>query len=342
MVAVVADVAVTTIHPDAEGAIAERIQRWTWGVAVRAPRGRRGRKILAFSGPAMIMATFIAWLVLFTVGFALVVWPFLDQAYRAESELGSFGFVQALYYSGVTVTVLGYGDITPVRWPLQMMTVVASASGFALLSGIVTYVNQLTSNINQRIHLALRLDEDTRGSADGVILVIDALEVEGIEGLRSRLKALGDMVGEVHDRLYRLPRVGLFYRSKDPTRDPEPAMKSALEAAIAARLLALDESYFGLRLVAGSLDRSCQRMMHEMGKQYLSDEVQQRLIQDGPDEGGELFVTEVRDRLTRQTGASIPQATDDIILFASRSRLFLDGLDQLTRWRFHGSEEIRR
>lgn len=39
----------------------------------------------------------------------------------------------------------------------QMMTFVASASGFALLTGIVTYVIELITSLNERIHLSLSL-----------------------------------------------------------------------------------------------------------------------------------------------------------------------------------------
>lgn len=60
----------------------------------------------------------------------------------------------------------------------------------------------------------------------------------------------------MHDRLHRLPMVGLFYRSSDPVRDPEPALKAALEAAIAARLVALDGAYGRLGPSARSLDRA--------------------------------------------------------------------------------------
>ena len=41
--------------------------------------------------------------------------------------------VNALYFSGVTITTLGYGDITPIHWFPQFLTVYEVLCGFSLI-----------------------------------------------------------------------------------------------------------------------------------------------------------------------------------------------------------------
>lgn len=339
MVTVLIDVALTTMHPDVEGIIVRSVQRGIWALAIRSPGGRGGRRILALAGPVMIAATFVVWVVVFILGFALVVWPFLDGAYRVEPEITQLGFAEALYYSGVTVTVLGYGDITPLTVTMQMLTLIASASGFALVTGIVTYVIQLVSSLNARIHLAVRLDDDTEGSGDGVGLLLTSLNEETLLDTRNRIEQMSDMVREANDRLHRLPMVGLFYRSADPARDPEPALKVALETAVAARLVSLDQRYVRLGPAARSLNRACQRMVSDMAGQYLNADVQAELRQPKPDESTKSTLTDIRSRLSERAGVAIADKTvpADILATTYRMQRFLRGLDDLTRWKSHRS-----
>ncbi|NEE02062.1 potassium channel family protein [Phytoactinopolyspora halotolerans] len=334
MIMVLIDVALTAIHPDLEGVLAKQTQRGVWAVAVRVPAGAMRRRVQALAGPAMIAATFIMWVFAFILGFALVVYPFIDDAYRAEPELSDLGFLQALYYSGVTVTVLGYGDITPVTWPLQLATFAASATGFVLLTGIVTYVIQVVTALNERVHLALRLDDDTGGSADGTELILNALTEEGIVDTRRRLEELGDMIRDIDDRLHRLPMVALCYRFADPRRDPEPAFEAAFEAAVAARLVSTGAPYGRLAPAARSLHRASHRLIMDVSGQHLNKSARDEL-EAGPDDDARAELEMIRDRIATRTRVAIHDdaLSDDLADFVYRSRRFLHRLDMLTRWR---------
>jgi hypothetical protein len=61
-----------------------------------------------------LVATLFVWVGLFILAFALMVWPHMNgAAFSSASGLEPLGFVDALYYSGGTGTVLRFGDITP-------------------------------------------------------------------------------------------------------------------------------------------------------------------------------------------------------------------------------------
>lgn len=50
-------------------------------------------------------------------------------------------FLNALYFSGVTITTLGYGDISPVHWLSKMLVVSEVLAGFLLIAvAVATYI----------------------------------------------------------------------------------------------------------------------------------------------------------------------------------------------------------
>ncbi|MDQ3306404.1 MAG: potassium channel family protein, partial [Actinomycetota bacterium] len=138
MVLSLVDLALTALHPDIDGPLARNVQRGVWRLVVAGDRRRhQRRRVMALAGPLMMILTFVAWVASLVIGFALVVWPFLDDSFRAEPEMGALGFLDALYYSAASVSTLGIGDISPITRPLQLATVAASLSGFSVLTGIV-------------------------------------------------------------------------------------------------------------------------------------------------------------------------------------------------------------
>ncbi len=40
---------------------------------------------------------------------------------------------QTIYYSGVTITTLGYGDISPIDWSAQLLAIYEVINGFSLI-----------------------------------------------------------------------------------------------------------------------------------------------------------------------------------------------------------------
>lgn len=53
--------------------------------------------------------------------------------YKGEFGHDFSSIIEAVYFSGVTITTLGYGDISPANWLLQMVTVFQVLVGFSLI-----------------------------------------------------------------------------------------------------------------------------------------------------------------------------------------------------------------
>ena len=334
-VLVVIDVFLTIVHPDLEGPVAKRLQRETWRLALAVGRRWRShrRGLLALAGPVMTVLTFVVWIGLFVLAFAFLFWPFLES-YRAEPELGRLGFVDALYYSGTTVTSLGYGDVTPLAGGLKFLAMAASATGFALFTGIVAYLIELVSGVDERNRFALRVHDETDGEERGAILLVRCLDREDIEDVRERYDGWASLARSVQDRLHRYAFASLFYRSKERIYDPEPALRVAAEAAMAGYLVGSDERWRRLMPAVEHLDLAVTRLLGTIAEQYLGNDVTSALESPAPGEEDCRYLDAVRTHLgERFAGAGSSSEREDAALtLAFRCRTCLSSLDRITNW----------
>lgn len=77
----------------------------------------------------------LLWIVGLTVLFAWI-YTFTEVDYHGDQ-----GFLAALYYSVVTVTTLGYGDIVPVSPMARTVAMIQVLTGYIMLGGLLTIFN---------------------------------------------------------------------------------------------------------------------------------------------------------------------------------------------------------
>lgn len=339
ILAVVLDVILSILHPDIEGPLAHCVQRLSWAL-FRIPAVRRpgiGRSLLAAGGPAMIVATFVTWIIGFIVGFALVYWPHMAGEFGADRDLveGSLGFVDALYFSGITGTVLGYGDLVPSSGALKTLAWVQSGLGFAMLTAIVAYLLSVLGGLGARNTLALRLHHERREGQDGTALLIDWIGHEQMSSVERRIDELAADLAAVQERLHRFPLVSLHYRSVHGFQDPEPALERLTEVAIAAGLLAGHEEYGGLGPSARRLRRALADGAELLARQHVDADVADLIRAPEPTEAERKLLAEIAGRLAQGLGTKTrpEDPSDDLLRLAFQMRVFLDGLDEQTLWR---------
>jgi hypothetical protein len=332
------DVVVAVLHADQNGAIGARLQRLVWRACLALSRRRLQlrRPLLALAGPVMIVATFALWVVLFVVGFALIYWPHL-HVFRTDAEIVSLTFIDALYYSGVTGTVLGYGDITPLAPAPRIVALAQSSLGFALLTGIVTYLLTVVSGVAERNALATRVRLASGGTSDGVQLVIRCLACEPVDDFRSRLQELLISAQKLQEKTLQFPVLELFYRARDPQRDPEPLLIALADLALACRIVAERDAMRSLRPLAEELERTAEASMQVVLQQLARRQRHELVYRDDDRAAGERHFERVRQRLARHflPGASELDCglAEQLTRFAARSRAFADELDAITQWR---------
>jgi len=193
LVALVAyDVYATVLHASSRyGPVGERLNRFVWraarGLARGASRSRR-HAWLNVVGPLLLPLLVATYITLLITGFALIYYPHIGEGFTHDHPHSGRLFDEALYFSGVALTTVGYGDIVPVRAHLRALAVVESASGFALISLAITYLLSVYSALERKRAAALSLYHQSGEGADASGLIAYHFVDGSFYGLRESLR----------------------------------------------------------------------------------------------------------------------------------------------------------
>jgi voltage-gated potassium channel Kch len=135
---------------------------------------RRRQAVLSIFGPLSLLGLFALWAAALMVGFGL-----LHLAAGFPS-----GLAEALYFSGVTFTTLGYGDVTPSGPADRLLAVLEAGLGFGYFAVVIGYLPVLYQAFSRREAFISSLDaragsppaagrlllRSPPGNGDGVLL----------------------------------------------------------------------------------------------------------------------------------------------------------------------------
>jgi Ion channel len=180
------------LHSSARyGPVGEGLNRAVWRVtrklAFALGRARRHRLLNAV-GPALMPLLIITYIVLLTLAFALIYAPRLPGEFVITGPKGDAAWLNAVYFSGCTLTTLGYGDIVPRTASLRFVALVEAASGFALISLAITYLLAVNSALERKRTVALTLYHQAGGGADAAGFIAHHFVDGRFYGLRDALR----------------------------------------------------------------------------------------------------------------------------------------------------------
>ncbi len=178
-------------HPGGSGHLSDVLARSLWRMFQRL--NTRYSAPLGLAAPTALVVIIASWTALLAVGWALVYWPYMPEGFlysTALSPSANAGFIDALYLSLMTMTTLGYGDITPTDGMLRVMVPVQSLLGFGLLTASVTWVLSIYPALSRRRTLAQEISllhiAESKGAKN--VSKMDAQTVEQLfRELASRL-----------------------------------------------------------------------------------------------------------------------------------------------------------
>jgi len=93
------------------------------------------------AAPLMVPVVITVWMVLVLTGYAFLYYAGMNGStfYFSNPSLGpSFG--EALYASGIAISTVGFGDVTPTSGVYQALAVSEALIGFGILTLAITYV----------------------------------------------------------------------------------------------------------------------------------------------------------------------------------------------------------
>ncbi|MEO6458159.1 MAG: potassium channel family protein, partial [Chloroflexia bacterium] len=203
------DVFVTVLHPQAESPFSSRLQTFTWRtlrLASRPLKGRSRHRVLALAVPLLIVVLVATWVTLMVVAFGLIyaAWISIPGAFNIPGQSGEPGLVDALYFSGVTLGTIGYGDFQPLHGLLRLTAVVEGFTGVAVLSMSIAYILEVYPVLQRKTVLAVLLNEETAGQVHGLALLVRYLRGGNFEALAGLLRFVNLellFLAEAHRRL---------------------------------------------------------------------------------------------------------------------------------------------
>ncbi|HYO90521.1 MAG TPA: ion channel [Pyrinomonadaceae bacterium] len=154
------DVYATILHARARsGPIGETLNRTLWRAtrffAFRLSRLRR-HKLLNAVGPLLLPALIVVYIMMLLVGFALIYYPRMPAQFTVQTTVATTpGWTESLYFSGITLTTVGYGDIAPHSAMMRTAALVEAACGLALISLAITYLITVYGALEHKRAVAL-------------------------------------------------------------------------------------------------------------------------------------------------------------------------------------------
>lgn len=150
---VLGDVLWTTLRLAGAGPLTSWSTNFLWRLSLRFARSHRA---LAAAGFWIVLLTVSLWICLVWLGWVLVLGMSPSSVVDAQSGQPA-DFLARVYYAGFTLITLGNGDYKPNGAVWQVLSPVAAANGFFLVTLVITYLLPLMSAALQRRQLAVHI-----------------------------------------------------------------------------------------------------------------------------------------------------------------------------------------
>lgn len=149
------DIFAQLFQPSGSGPLNRWLTHLVWDglrrIAVRYPG------VLSLAGPSIFLIIIGTWVALLAAGWAFIMWPRLPEDFffaTGGDPSEEHGFVDALYVSLLTLTTLGYGNITPTVGWLRIIVVLEALVGFGLLTAVISWLLSIYPALSRRQALA--------------------------------------------------------------------------------------------------------------------------------------------------------------------------------------------
>ena len=164
---VTSDVLVTTLTVRGGGFLTNRFSSWLWHSATKAHRFYTNHRLLVAIGLVLILGMVVIWYFLTWVSWSLIFCSFQNAVVNA-SDKEPASIWGRIYFTAYTLTTLGRGDYQPQTTSWHLLTGLAAANGFFLVTLSIAYLFPIISALTQKRILA-RYISSLGGTADDIL-----------------------------------------------------------------------------------------------------------------------------------------------------------------------------
>ncbi|GAA6132180.1 hypothetical protein [Halopseudomonas sabulinigri] len=128
-----------------------------WSVLLMLHRRKPQHRLLTVCGPALMVLVVLLWYAMLYLGWFLV-FNSVSGAVVNDSTTTFASDLQTLYFTGVTISGLGYGDFTARGFPWTLYATLAVSTGTLLTSLGLSYIIAVVPVALERKQIALKLN----------------------------------------------------------------------------------------------------------------------------------------------------------------------------------------
>ena len=161
------DVLVTTLTVRGGGFLTTRVSSWLWHGATKMHRYKNNHRLLAGVGLLLIVGMAILWYLLTWVAWSLIFCSISDAIVNSSDEQPA-SIWGRIYFVAYTITTLGRGDYQPSNTIWHLLTGLAAANGFFLVTLSIAYLFPIVSAATQKRILAIYISS-LGGTADQIL-----------------------------------------------------------------------------------------------------------------------------------------------------------------------------
>lgn len=169
LVLVAMDVLVTTLTMRGGGVLTSRLSIWLWRVALRLHGWRANHRLLLATSWAILMGIALSWYILFWMGWTLLFLSSDLAVVKSPEANVPANFWERFYFVGYTISTLGLGTYGPVSTFWQVLTAIASMTGFALITLTFAYLLPVVSAAARTRRVAVYITS-LGGTADDILI----------------------------------------------------------------------------------------------------------------------------------------------------------------------------
>lgn len=220
LLVVVVDSLWTTLWVDGgAGPLASRLTTWSWRAVLRMA-GRRHHRLLSLFGPAILMAVVVVWVVLLWAGWTFVFAADQGALLSTRDYATPADWAGRVFFVASSMFTMGNGDFTPQGAVWQVVSSVATGSGFFLASLIISYILSVLGAVGRKRAFASQV---TGLGLTPEALVTGAWNGADFRSLDLPLDALSGQLALLSEQYLSYP-VLQYYHAARPEKSPAMAI----------------------------------------------------------------------------------------------------------------------
>ena len=161
------DVLITTLTVRGGGFLTNRFSSWLWHSATKLHRHNTNHRLLAGAGLLLILGMAVIWYLCTWIAWSLIFCSVSDAIVNSSNDVPA-SIWGRIYFVAYTITTLGRGDYQPSSTIWHLLTGLAAANGFFLVTFSIAYLFPLVSAATEKRILAVAIS-CLGGTADEII-----------------------------------------------------------------------------------------------------------------------------------------------------------------------------